>query len=378
MGAFTEHAIAEHASVLEDHVRLMISQFRERVAAGEGKTVVDIVDWLNFLTFDISGALSFGSSFDSVKNGKAHPWVDISCSFGKGLALVAAVNFFRPLDSILAYTIPKSVRQKMEYHRQLVHEKLQQRLAMPEKSESQDYVGSVLKYNEVKGETRVPMDELESNLNVLIFAGSETTGTALASILTALLAHPAELQKVTSEVRAAFHNEDEITVASVPKLDYLTAVIQEGIRLGPPAAIALPRVVPKGGSTICGRHVPQGVRSSPMVTPSTLANPPQTFVSVNQYPAYRSALNFTSPTAFLPSRFTPRTPFPSDDLSAFHPFLLGRHMCLGQKLAWAEMRLALAHLLFAFDVAPAEPVRDFGMQNTYIFWEKRPLRIELR
>ncbi|KAF2679428.1 cytochrome P450 [Lentithecium fluviatile CBS 122367] len=363
MGAFTEHAVVEHAAVLEDHVSLLVQRFRDRVDAGRGKAVVNMVDWVNYLTFDISGALSFGSSFDSVKNGKAHPWVEISCSFGKGLALMASVNFFAPLDRAFAYAIPETVRRKMTYHRELVHERFMQRLGMVGKQASQDYVGSVLKYNEEKGEVRVPIQELEANMAVLIFAGSETTATALVSTINALLRQPEELGKLVDEIRGAFGSVDEITVASVGKLEYLTAVLKEGIRLGPPAAVGLPRVVPNPGETICGRWVPG-----------------DTFVSLNQYPAYRSPSNFTHPSSFIPSRFLPSTPFPNDNTAVFEPFLVGRHKCLGQKLAWAEMRLLLAQMLWEFDIGgvEGEVYGDFGERRTYLFWEKGSLNVEVR
>ena len=42
------------------------------------------------------------------------------------------------------------------------------------------------------------------------------------------------------------------------------------------------------------------------------------------------------------------------------------------------MRLTLARIVYAFDLKPADDLRDFGEQNTYIFWEKKPLKAELR
>ena len=76
-GAFTEHAIREHASLVESYVRLMVENFKQSITAGQGLAIVDMVDRSNFLTFDASGALAFGESFDCVKEWRAHPWVDI-------------------------------------------------------------------------------------------------------------------------------------------------------------------------------------------------------------------------------------------------------------------------------------------------------------
>jgi cytochrome P450 len=109
-----------------------------------------------------------------------------------------------------------------------------------------------------------------------------------------------------------------------------------------------------------------------------LTDTPQTFVSVNQYPTFRAASNFTSPDSFIPERFLAESTFTNDRLDAYEPFLLGRHKCIGQKLAWSIMRLTLARMLFSFDMKMVDGPKDFGEQKTYIFWEKRPLNIELR
>lgn len=359
-GAFTGHAITEHMTIIEDLILLMMRRFSD--ATKDGQTaVLDLADWMNFLTFDISGALSFGESFDSVESGKAHPWVAISCGFGKGIALMASINFFYPLNKLLKFAMPRSVMKKMEYHKQISHQKFLQRLSMEHKTGAQDYISSIMTYNKEKGEVKIPQDEIEVNMTVLIFAGSETTSTAMTAILNELLRHPSCLEKAQREVREAFTAKEEIMDAKVAKLQYLSAVIQEGIRMGPPAAMGLPRITPTTGAQICGNFVPGN-----------------TLVSVNQYPTFRSASNFTQPDTFIPERFLPDSPFPSDRIGAFEPFLLGRHKCIGQKLAWTIMRLTLARLLFSFDLRATGELGDFGMQKTYIFWEKRPLKVELR
>lgn len=265
IGAFTEHAIAEHAPVIESLVNLMIQRFRDVVTRSPDRAVVDIVDWFNFLTFDISGALSFGESFNSVSNGRAHPWVEISCSFGKGIALLASINFFRPLNKVLKLAMPKKVMEKMQYHKDLAHEKFMQRLAMETKTKAQDYVGSIMTYNEEKGEVKIPKEEIEANMTLLIFAGSETSSTAMAAVLNELLQNQVAMERLQTEVRCAFESDDQITISSTAKLEYLTAAIQEGIRIGPPAAIGLPRVVPEGGEFISGKLVPAGVCPPPCV-----------------------------------------------------------------------------------------------------------------
>ncbi|KAI1624541.1 benzoate 4-monooxygenase cytochrome-like protein P450 [Exophiala viscosa] len=357
MGSFSEKAVKDQSPLLEKYVEMMVQRFKQ-MAVGASATV-DVVSWLNFVTFDISADLSFGESFESTSKGEPHPWVEIACRFGKGVALVASINHYGPLESLLRMALPKKVREKMICHRELTAQMVRKRLQLQD--ERADFVNAVLKYNQEKTD-KVTAEELELNMSVIVFAGSETTSTAMASALFYLLQTPAARERVTVEVRTAFKHEEDIDVNSSSKLEYLSAIINEAMRLGPPSAIGVPRVVSEGGEEICGRWVPGG-----------------TFVGVNQYPAFRSATNFSDPEAFIPERFLDKQS-PDDNLAVFQPFSVGRHMCIGQKFAWAEMRLILARLLYAFDLSwdVAPTIDDWGEQQTFIFWQKEPLQIKLK
>ena len=70
--AFSEKSLKAQAPIIQHYVHQLVDQMKVR--AGD---TVDLVEWLNFCTFDVSGDLSFGESFDCLKNGKAHPWVEM-------------------------------------------------------------------------------------------------------------------------------------------------------------------------------------------------------------------------------------------------------------------------------------------------------------
>lgn len=57
-------------------------------------------------------------------------------------------------------------------------------------------------------------------------------------------------------------------------------------------------------------------------------------------------------------------------MSSFQPFGIGRHSCIGMKLAYAEIRLALTRLLWAFDLRLTNETDrwDWGEQRTYVLW----------
>ncbi|USP79002.1 hypothetical protein yc1106_06276 [Curvularia clavata] len=347
--AFSEKSLKSQAPVIEKHVDLFITQLKKRNTA-------NLADWFNFLTFDLSGDLTYGESFGCVENGKAHPWVDIAQDFGKGLAMIGAVNLYPPVEKILRYIIPKRILQRSMDHRQMSVEQAKKRIALD--VERPDWVTPTKKYTDQKDP--FTQQEWGVNLMVIAFAGSETTASALTAITRMLVQHRGVLHRLTSEIRERFQNESDITVATTSDLPYLNAVINEGMRVGPPVVIGLPRVVPEGGDMVCDRWVPGG-----------------TYVVFNQFSAYRQSYNFSNPNSFIPERFL--NPGKDDNMAAFQPFSMGRHMCIGMKVAYQEMRVILARLLWSFDLALKDPsdVWDWGEQSTYILWDKKPLEVKL-
>jgi cytochrome P450 len=132
---------------------------------------------------------------------------------------------------------------------------------------------------------------------------------------------------------------------------------------------------------------------------------------VTQYAAHRASQNFFQHNDFLPKRwlspkqaakygFTPEhhAQFAHDNRSACRPFSAGGRDCIGQNLAWFEMRILLARMVwnFEFKVAPrrskgysdAINIKD-GVQNysvfaswtdlkAYMLWQKESYFVYLR
>ena len=96
-------------------------------------------------------------------------------------------------------------------------------------------------------------DELLTESTLQIIAGSDTTATALRGIMLYILSHPRVYSKLQTEIDAAVQDgcsSGIITDAEVRKVQYLQAVIKEGIRIHPPVADQVPKRVPDGGDTV--------------------------------------------------------------------------------------------------------------------------------
>ena len=169
MSAFSDKALRDQMPLVKEHVDGFITKLKEVAKQGQP---IDLVSWFNFLMFDISGHLSFGESFGSVAAGEAHPWVAISCKFGKGVAMMASLNFLGVtggLGGLLKFIMPKAVRERMAYHRDLTKEKVQEKVSAGSDGKRADFIDALLKFNEgVEGSEKshqtVTTKELEINM----------------------------------------------------------------------------------------------------------------------------------------------------------------------------------------------------------------------
>ncbi|CAH0058112.1 unnamed protein product [Clonostachys solani] len=142
-------------------------------------------------------------------------------------------------------------------HVNLIEEKLKARGAM--ETIRPDYYHAKGPESSIRHSKRLT-NFLDANteLHVLITAGSETTATTLSGATYLLGKHPEVLRKLVKEVRTTFKHENEINMHSVQRLEYMLAVLNEALRLYPPVPGAIPRMMNPEGGIINGRWVPGG------------------------------------------------------------------------------------------------------------------------
>lgn len=163
------------------------------------------------------------------------------------------------------------------------------------------------------------------------------------------------LAKLQHEVRTSFAAYDAITGDAAARLPYLNAVLEETMRVIPPAGMGAPRVSP--GETVDGDYVPAGV-----------------FVSSEMYTMTHDPRNAVSPEEFRPERWLAGGEKPWSQ-----PFQIGPRSCIGVNLAWLEMRVALAKLVYSFDwnLAPESLGRDWLQEcKMLLLWKKPKLMVE--
>jgi cytochrome P450 family 135 len=160
-------------------------------------------------------------------------------------------------------------------------------------------------------------DEVRDELITLLFAGHETTATALAWAFDLLLHHPPALRRLTAELADGGSA-------------YLDAMIKETLRVRPVIALVDRHV--REDTRIGGHTIPAGAILAP-----------------NVYLAQRREDLYPDPTAFRPERFIGQPP-PS---FGWFPFGGGLRRCVGASFATFEMQIVIPEVLRAVTLRPA-------------------------
>ena len=74
----------------------------------------------------------------------------------------------------------------------------------------------------------------------------------------------------------------------------------------------------------------------------------------------------------------PASPFYGDNRAVHKPFGYGNRDCVGRILAYHEMRLLMAKILWHFDMELAPECREWHRQRIMILWEKPPLMVKIK
>ncbi|TQF38531.1 cytochrome P450 [Bradyrhizobium sp. UNPF46] len=184
-------------------------------------------------------------------------------------------------------------------------------------------------------------EQLVDEVATMILAGHETTATALFWALYLLALDPETQEEVASETRG----EHLDSIADIDRQKFTRAVIEETMRLYPPAFLVARAAREKDNAA--GIEIGKG--DIIMIAPWLL---------------HRHEKLWDQPNAFIPKRFMSKE---TPDRFAYLPFGAGPRVCIGAPFAQAESVLALARLIGAFRVELADttdPVIPLGVVTT--------------
>ncbi|OCK85223.1 putative cytochrome P450 monooxygenase [Lepidopterella palustris CBS 459.81] len=347
---FSEKALRDQEPFIQHYVDLLIRRLRDLSVKDEP---IDMVNWYNFFTFDIIGDLAFGESFNCLETSQYHPWIHIAFEIIIAGTMFRVTDYYPWVKRVLIAFIPKSLQNGVKIHIDLMKSKALNRLHM--KTDRIDFMSRM-----ADPKSGVSEKEFIASADTVLLGGSETTATLLSGVTYYLLKNPHTLEKLVHEIRSKFDSENQIDSASVNSLDYMLACLNEAFRLYPPVPGALPRrtITPE---TLVGKYVP-----------------PNTTVAVYQWAINHLSENFIQCEEYIPERWLGDKKFENDNRAAVQPFSVGPRNCIGRNLAYVEMRIVLARLLFNFDIEATPQIEGWPDQHIWFLWDKKPLWVKLR
>lgn len=178
-------------------------------------------------------------------------------------------------------------------------------------------------------------EEIQAEANTFMFAGHDTTASAICWTLYNLARHEHYQEKCRQEVMDLMQGRDrhEIEWEDLSRLPFTTMCIRESLRLHSPVQAVTRKY------------------TQDMALPGDCTVPQGAICLVSIYGTHHHPAVWTDPHEFLPLRFDPANT-EGRASHAFIPFSSGPRNCIGQKFALAELRVVVALTLLRFRLTP--------------------------
>ncbi|KAJ3802151.1 cytochrome P450 [Lentinula aff. detonsa] len=216
------------------------------------------------------------------------------------------------------------------------------------------------KSEQLVDDSKEPLDEkvVVTEAMLLLTAGSDTTADSAAAILWYILAQPAVHQRLVAELdeNIGIVSHDLAAADELPKHDqvkslpYLTATIQEALRMFATNAFGLPRVVSDSSKpvTLMGTNIPPG-----------------TELSVPAYTIQRDrdiwgedAYEFKAERWLQDAESSESVGVKKADPKYLLTFGAGPRMCIGKNLATLQLHLLISTILLRYKLELYDPHKD--------------------
>ena len=256
--AFSPDNLRKQELLLQKHVQ----DFLEALDRERQKGPVDLEKWFTRIAFDMIGDTSFGEPFNSVREPSDRAWPMMLSRARKAITALSGIKNVMPSvlqlqwlplsqSALLQRTFLQSIVNNMSFDLG----KVEGRINSPH--DRGDLLSAILQRNH--GKKSLETTEVLANASLFILAGTETVASLLCAVIYFLTQNPAALTHLVAEIRHKSDSKEDLTIHNMSNMTYLTACIEEALRLAPPVPEGLPRVTPSGGEIICDCWVPEGV-----------------------------------------------------------------------------------------------------------------------
>ncbi|MCA1646544.1 MAG: cytochrome P450 [Chloroflexi bacterium] len=309
---------------------VMVGYARRRIAEWHAGEVRDLHQEMMQITYEIVGKTLFDSDVGD-RAGDVRTWLAIVLEHYQKLVS----SFWILLPDAVPTPANLRLRKAIKHLDAAIYRVIDERQAGG--SDRGDLLSMLLRGQDEDG-SRLSRRHLRDEVMTLMFAGHDTTALTLTWCWYLLAQHKQVEERLHAELANVLRGRAP-TVDDVPNLTYTTMVVDEVLRLYPPAwGIAREAVE---DCEIGGYRIPKG-----------------SIVLMSQAVMHRDARYFDDPESFRPERWM-------DGLAkrlpkyAYFPFGGGQRLCIGNAFALMESALLIGTIAqsYRFALAAAHPVQ---------------------
>jgi cytochrome P450 len=334
-----------------DYLHSLTTFVQEAVAdrVSPWQDVIDVGYEMQMITFDIVARFFLGGKIGHYEKDKTLDVYTNHFIYMEKALEARALSFPRVQD-----LITNSLKFKTKLHQSfsVIKDLISYRL---EKSANEE--GSILQ--ELLKAFKTEDIVVQEMLNII--AASLGSAHVLSWICALLAQDPYRQKKLKAEIEHFFSDrkgKTGITLERLDQLPYLSAVVNEGLRLYPPA---------------------------PYLIRTLESHPAAPHIVLSIWSMHRHPALWTQPEVFVPERWlvpedatasSPHTTGPLRTFAAFLPFGAGPRTCIGRGFALVEIKLILINILQRFTLRLLDPVLP-AAQATILTRPKRRIHLEV-
>jgi cytochrome P450 len=332
---FHRRRIRTFADQMVESTAEMLDDWERRAERGES---IDIAAEMSRLTLSIAGKILFnrdiGRESDRIGQAMTFLFRDVN------KRIISPVSIPRSVPT----PHNKRVQEAIDELESIVYGLIDERRG--EAAQYDDLLSMLMLAEDEETGEQMSDRQIRDEVMTFMIAGHETTSNALAWTFYLLSLHPDIRRMLEDEVDHGLAGQMP-THDELGELDYVDMVLDESMRLYPPAWTI--EREPIEDDQIGDYHVPAG-----------------SIVVVGPYFVHHNADVWENPEGFDPERFGPMGSRP-DHRYAHFPFGGGPRMCVGSHFAMMEARLIVAAITrrFRLDVIPGQNIEPEGTVTLY-------------
>ncbi|XP_076903275.1 cytochrome P450 Tp4149-like [Bidens hawaiensis] len=349
--------VKSYQKLREEEISHMIRMLEESC----GKTV-DMRSEFSSLTNNIISRVALGRKFDGIKHKNlVRAYVDSFTVFTVG----SYVPWLSWVDQVIGSVgrAEKIAKEFDEFLERIIEEHLNKQKEK-DANEGEDFVDILLDLQK-DNTTGFPLhrDTIKALILEAFATGTDSTYTSLEWALSEIIKNPTVMKKLQQEVIKVAQGRSMISEEDLEKLSCLKAVVKESLRLHTPGPLLVPRKAMQDVKLL-GYDIAS-----------------DTQVIINVWAIGRDPTLWEEPNEFRPERFLNNSINYQGLQFQWLPFGAGRRSCPGIQFSVPVIELALANIVYKFDITLLNGMKNEDMDMNEAFGitihRKSPLLVSM-